>query len=147
MGQEQATAYQSAATAALTQLLQSVQQGKTALEGAQGTLTGQAPVVPGEEDAADMAAPPEGDLGGDELNPDAEVSPFDGSDEGNTDELGNAVSLGRERRGVAEAKKKGSKPDFLDMDKDGDKKEPFKKAVADKKAGPKKGVNPFAKKK
>lgn len=42
--------------------------------------------------------------------------------------------------------KEGSKPDFLDMDKDGDKKEPMKKAVADKKAGPKKGVNPFAKK-
>jgi len=32
------------------------------------------------------------------------------------------------------------------MDKDGDKKEPMKKAVADKKAGPTKGVNPFAKK-
>ena len=44
--------------------------------------------------------------------------------------------------------KEGSKPDFLDMDKDGDKKEPMKKAVADKKKGsaPKKGVNPFAKK-
>jgi hypothetical protein len=42
---------------------------------------------------------------------------------------------------------KGSKPDFLDMDKDGDKKEPMKKAVADKKGGkPQKGVNPFAKK-
>ena len=50
----------------------------------------------------------------------------------------------------------GAKPDFLDMDKDGDKKEPMKKAVADKKKGapaakkgaaPKKGVNPFAKKK
>jgi hypothetical protein len=40
----------------------------------------------------------------------------------------------------------GKKPDFLDMDKDGDKKEPMKKAVADKKAGPKKGVNPFTKK-
>jgi hypothetical protein len=39
-----------------------------------------------------------------------------------------------------------TKPDFLDMDKDGDKKEPMKKAAADKKAGPKKGVNPFAKK-
>ena len=34
---------------------------------------------------------------------------------------------------VAESKK--SKPDFLDMDKDGDKKEPMKKAVADKKKG------------
>ena len=42
--------------------------------------------------------------------------------------------------------KEGKKPDFLDMDKDGNKKEPMKKAVADKKAGPKKGVNPFAKK-
>ena len=41
----------------------------------------------------------------------------------------------------------GAKPDFLDLDKDGNKKEPMKKAVADKKAGPKKGVNPFAKKK
>ena len=47
---------------------------------------------------------------------------------------------------MVEAKKKGAKPDFLDMDKDGDKKEPMKKAVADKKDGPKKGVNPFAKK-
>jgi hypothetical protein len=43
------------------------------------------------------------------------------------------------------AMKEGAKPDFLDMDKDGDKKEPMKKAVADKKAGPQKGVNPFAK--
>lgn len=44
--------------------------------------------------------------------------------------------------------KEGAKPDFLDMDKDGNKKEPMKKAVADKKKGaaPKKGVNPFAKK-
>ena len=42
--------------------------------------------------------------------------------------------------------KEGKKPDFLDMDKDGNKKEPMKKAVADKKAGPQKGVNPFAKK-
>jgi hypothetical protein len=49
-------------------------------------------------------------------------------------------------QGVYEGK--GKKPDFLDMDKDGDKKEPMKKAVADKKKGsaPKKGVNPFAKK-
>ena len=37
--------------------------------------------------------------------------------------------------------KKGAKPDFLDVDKDGNKKESFKKAVADKKK------NPFGKKK
>jgi len=36
----------------------------------------------------------------------------------------------REMAGIKEAKK----PDFLDVDKDGDKKEPFKKAVDDKKA-------------
>lgn len=36
--------------------------------------------------------------------------------------------------------KEAAKPDFLDVDKDGDKKEPMKKAVADKKK------NPFAKK-
>lgn len=34
---------------------------------------------------------------------------------------------------VLEGKAKKAKPDFLDMDKDGDKKEPMKKAVADKK--------------
>ena len=34
----------------------------------------------------------------------------------------------------------GAKPDFLDMDKDGDKKEPMKKAIKDKKA--KKGKMP-----
>ena len=51
------------------------------------------------------------------------------------------------KKAVADKKvKEGKKPDFLDMDKDGDKKEPMKKAVADKKDGPKKGVNPFAKK-
>ena len=60
------------------------------------------------------------------------------------------IELSEAKKGVrAPLKKihaKGSKPDFLDMDKDGDKKEPMKKAVADKKAGPQKGVNPFAKK-
>ena len=36
----------------------------------------------------------------------------------------------KEAAKVAETK---AKPDFLDMDKDGDKKEPMKKAIADKK--------------
>jgi hypothetical protein len=143
MGVDQATAYQSATAAALTQLLQSVQQGKTALEGAQGTLTGQAPVVPGEEPGADMGADLNADPDMDaELDIDAEIDPTD--DEEPTP-LGAPESLGRERR-VAEAAKKG-KPDFLDLDKDGNKKETMKSAAADKKAGPKKGVNPFAKKK
>jgi hypothetical protein len=137
MGVDQATAYQSADAAALTQLLQSVQTGKTALEGAQGTLTGQAPVVPGEEPAADMSADlnaePAADMGA-ELDVDAEVAPVD--DEEPTP-LGAPEALGRERR-VAEAAKKG-KPDYIDLDKDGNKKETMKKAAADKKK------NPFAK--
>jgi len=37
------------------------------------------------------------------------------------------------KKKVAKIMDEGSKPDFLDMDKDGDKKEPMKKAVADKK--------------
>ena len=41
---------------------------------------------------------------------------------------------------------KKSKPDFLDINKNRNRKEPMKKAVADKNAGPQKGVNPFAKK-
>jgi hypothetical protein len=44
------------------------------------------------------------------------------------------------RKVVAEKKAGKGKPDFLDMDKDGDKKETMKKAIADKKE------NPFAKK-
>jgi hypothetical protein len=48
------------------------------------------------------------------------------------------LRAGKKEKKVDEAK--GKKPDFLDMDKDGDKKEPMKKAVADKKK------NPFAKK-
>jgi len=52
------------------------------------------------------------------------------------------------KKGEKKEVKEAAKPDFLDIDKDGDKKEPMKKAVADKKKGaaPKKGVNPFAKK-
>lgn len=40
-----------------------------------------------------------------------------------------------------EEAKKGSKPDYMDVDGDGDKKEPMKKALKEK------GKNPFAKKK
>jgi hypothetical protein len=136
MGVDQATSYQSAAAAALTQLLQSVQTGKTALEGAQGTLTGQAPVVPGAEPAADMGADLNAEPAVDaEVDVDAEIAPP--ADEEEPTPLGAPEALGRERR-VAEAAKKG-KPDFLDLDKDGNKKEPMKKAAADKKK------NPFAK--
>ena len=130
MGVDQATAYQSATAAALTQLLQSVQQGKTALEGAQGTLTGQAPVVPGQEPAADMGADLNAEPAVDaEVAVDADVVPP--ADEEEPTPLGAPEALGRDRR-VAEAKK-GKKPDFLDLDKDGNKKETMKSAAAKKK--------------
>jgi len=45
---------------------------------------------------------------------------------------GGTEELGRERRGMAEAKK--AKPDYIDLDKDGDKKESMKKAARDAKA-------------
>ena len=130
MGVDQATAYQSATAAALTQLLQSVQQGKTALEGAQGTLTGQAPVVPGQEPAADMGADLNAEPAVDaEVAVDADIVPP--ADEEEPTPLGAPEALGRDRR-VAEAKK-GKKPDFLDLDKDGNKKETMKSAAAKKK--------------
>lgn len=53
-----------------------------------------------------------------------------------------AAAIGREKYGKAKFQKaaaagkklgEGSKPDFLDLDKDGDKKEPMKKAAKDKK--------------
>jgi len=55
-------------------------------------------------------------------------------------QLSEALAEFKVSRGVAEAKK-GGKPDFLDMDKDGDRKETMKKALADKKAPPKRKVS------
>jgi hypothetical protein len=97
MGIDQATQFQSASAAALTQLLQSLQQGKTQMEAAQGTLTGQAPVVPGQDP---MAAPadPNMDPAMDaelDLDVDADIEPAD--DEEEPTPLGGA-GLGRERR-------------------------------------------------
>jgi hypothetical protein len=97
MGIDQATQFQSASAAALTQLLTSVQQGKTQMEAAQGTLTGQAPVVPGQDSMAPQADPtmdPDSDAELD-LNVDADIEPTD--DEEEPTPLGGA-GLGRERR-------------------------------------------------
>jgi hypothetical protein len=69
----------------------------------------------------------------------------DGKKESPKDEVWGSRAKAAAKTGKPFEEGKGSKPDFLDMDKDGDKKEPMKKAVANKKAGPKKGVNPFAK--
>ena len=94
MGVEQATQFQADATAALTQLLTSLQTGKTQLEAAQGVLTGQAPVVPGAEPAADMEALPPADEEGDietDLSLDANLGDED-------EEEISGAALGRERR-------------------------------------------------
>jgi len=68
-----------------------------------------------------------------------------GSDEDLIKDLQKKTGMPQTGKKPMAVQNEGSKPDFLDMDKDGNKKEPMKKAVADKKAGPKKGVNPFAK--
>lgn len=95
MGTEQATAYQSQASAALSTLLSAVQQGKTQLEAAQGTITGQAPAVPGEEPGGDMG------LGAEDMPPvdDGDVADIDVDADLEVDDTKDlAAALGRERR-------------------------------------------------
>jgi len=92
MGMEQATQFQSQASAALTNLLTAVQAGKTEMEAAQGVLTGQAPVVPGQADIT-AAAPAPGAAEPD-LSLDANLPP-EGEEE---EEEEVSVGLGRERR-------------------------------------------------
>lgn len=79
IGYEQATKFNADATAALGGMVQNLQGSKTQLEAAMGTVTGQAPVVPGGDVAAElpvdpmadpMAAAPVNDL---DVDVDAEV--------------------------------------------------------------------------
>jgi hypothetical protein len=92
MGVDQATQFQTQASAALSNLLTAVQAGKTEMEGAQGVLTGQAPVVPGQD--AGMAAAPAGGEEEVDLSLDANL-PAGGEEE---EEEQVSVGLGRERR-------------------------------------------------
>ena len=95
MGVEQSTQFQSAASAAFTNLLQAVQAGKTELESAQGVLTGQAPQVPGMEPGEDQGAAAELPEPGEEeldLSLDANIEPDE------TEPETGAAALGRERR-------------------------------------------------
>lgn len=95
VGVDQAQQFQNDATQALSSLLQSMQQGKTEMETAQGVLTGQAPVVPGEAD--DITQPTDG-FPEPELDVDADV---DVDAEVDTDEepaAGGEKDLGRARR-------------------------------------------------
>ena len=96
MGVEQASQFQSQASAALTNLLAAVQAGKTELEGAQGVLTGAAPQVPGAAPADAGGMPPAPAPGGDieaDMSLDANLPPA-GEEEDETP----AATLGRERR-------------------------------------------------
>ena len=98
MGVEQSTAFQSQAAAALTQLLASVQQGKTQLEAAQGTLTGKAPVVPGADTGLPGEELPGDELPGEELPGDDDIdAELDANLDIDADEKPK-VGLGRERR-------------------------------------------------
>jgi hypothetical protein len=92
MGVDQATQFQTQASAALSNLLTAVQAGKTEMESAQGVLTGQAPVVPGAEADMTATAPVPGEEEMD-LSLDANL-PSD--DEEEEEEV--SVGLGRERR-------------------------------------------------
>ena len=81
IGYEQATQFSAEATAALGSMVQNLQGSKIQLEGAMGTVTGQAPVIPGAADvAAELPADePAADLGdldavaNDELDVDVDV--------------------------------------------------------------------------
>ena len=93
IGTEQASQFQSQASAALANLLTAVQGAKTEMEAAQGVLTGQAPVVPGADASAmpPAAAPGEEEL---DLSLDANIP----ADEEEPEGKAGAETLGRERR-------------------------------------------------
>jgi len=93
MGVDQATQFQTQASAALSNLLTAVQAGKTEMESAQGVLTGQAPVVPGQDTG--MAPAPAGDEEEVDLSLDANL-PGGEEEEEEQDQV--SVGLGRERR-------------------------------------------------
>jgi hypothetical protein len=94
--QDQATQLQTSTSAALTQLLQSLQEGKTQMEQSQGILTGQASQIPGMDAGAAPGALPSPDEldGADGMGGAPELPLMPDDDE---DELP-AVKLGRERR-------------------------------------------------
>ena len=95
VGMDQAQQFNNDVTAALQGLIQGLQGSKTQLETAQGVLTGQAPVVPGQDAGAAMPGaelPPTG-----EVDVDADLS-LDANIPTEEPEELPAKSLGRERR-------------------------------------------------
>ena len=96
IGYEQATQFNADATAALGGMLQNLQGSKTQLEVAMGTVTGQAPVVPGVTDVdAELPVDPMADAGDElDLDIDAEID----DEEVDAEEEPVKTSLGRGRR-------------------------------------------------
>ena len=98
IGYDQATKFNADATAALGGMVQNLQQSKIQLETAMGTVTGQAPVVPGET-APDVGAEmPPMDAGAEmPPEPGAELDALAADAEADLEEPA-ATGLGRERR-------------------------------------------------
>ena len=96
IGYEQATQFNADATAALGGMVQNLQGSKAQLEGAMGTVTGQAPVVPGVTDVdAELPVDPMADAGDElDLDIDAEID----DEEVDAEEEPVKTSLGRGRR-------------------------------------------------
>jgi hypothetical protein len=98
IGYDQATKFNADATASLGGMVQNLQQSKIQLETAMGTVTGQAPVVPGEA-APDVGAEmPPVDAGAEvPAEPGAELDALAADAEADLEEPAN-TGLGRERR-------------------------------------------------
>lgn len=130
IGDDKAEAFKGAVSPLLQQLAQTLQQGRETADTAARALTG--------ESAPDMGLG--GDMGGmGDMGGAPAPAPAGGmGDELGSDEFGATgaaaggdAELGRERRGgLGEGKK--AKPDYIDLDKDGNKKETMKKAAKDK---------------
>ena len=97
LGMDQAQQFNNDCTAALQGLIQGLQGSKTQLETAQGVLTGQAPVVPGQDaGAAGAATLPAGDVSGTDTGETPDLS-LDANLDVDAEEPP-ARALGRERR-------------------------------------------------
>lgn len=109
IGQQQATQFNSDATSALTNLVQSLQQSKVQLESAVGVVTGTGAIVPGQDTGTALGNVPEptgGDLGGGlggDMGGDLGGMPPMGDDENIDIDIDDEIpppsaSLGRKRR-------------------------------------------------
>lgn len=90
VGINEAQQYSGDTSSALDTLIACLTETKTAIESAQGVITGQEPIVPGEEDAMDMAPADDAD----DIDADAQVD--DSEDDDTRSDL--EASLGRARR-------------------------------------------------